>query len=206
MRCMPPDQSVEPFVVKRHGLGTTKTMLLFCALLVGAEVLITLLAVVIARAQGDSVRDALETIWLSWGGSPLIFALGMPFLLAIGAITALEERQQADEDDVLLSIDAVGVHLGGAQPRTVGWDEVRGICRIERPLGSSEDDEWEPYLVVLLHDDETLPRSSKAWGPSRPWPGAHEVIGRAMPYDDLVAAVAQYAPDIPVTDRGRVPD
>ncbi|MET7281636.1 hypothetical protein ABZS29_25595 [Kribbella sp. NPDC005582] len=203
---MPPDQSVEPFVVKRHGLGTTKTMLLFCALLVGAEVLITLLAVLISRAQGNSVREGLETIWLSWGGSPLIFALGMPFLLGIGAITALEERQQADEDDVLLSIDEVGVHLGGAQPRTVGWAEVRGICRIERSTGSGEDEEWEPFLVVVLHDEEALPRSSKAWGPSRPWPGSHEVIGRAMPYDDLVAAVARYAPGIPVTDRGRVPD
>ena len=203
---MPPDQSVEPFVVKRHGLGTTKTMLLFCGLLVGAEILITVLAVVVARAQDNSARDALETIWLSWGGSPLIFALGMPFLLGIGAITALEERQQADEDDVLLSIDEVGVHLGGAQPRTVGWDEVRGICRIERSTGSGEDEEWEPFLVVVLHDEQTLPRSSKAWGPSRPWPGSHEVIGRALPYDDLVAAVARYAPGIPVTDRGRVPD
>ncbi|WP_344149227.1 hypothetical protein [Kribbella yunnanensis] len=192
--------------MKRHGLGTTKTMLLFCALLVGAEVLITLLAIAISRAQGNSARDGLETIWLSWGGSPLIFALGMPFLLLIGAITALEERQEVDEDDVLLSIDAVGVHLGGAQPRTVRWDEVRGICRIERPLGSSEDDEWEPFLVVLLHEAEALPRSSKAWGPSRPWPGSHEVIGRAMPYDDLVAAVARYAPTVSVSDRGRVPD
>ncbi|MFK4086436.1 hypothetical protein ACI2LF_20160 [Kribbella sp. NPDC020789] len=200
---MPPE-TVEPFVVKRHGLGTTKTMLLFCALVVGVAVLITVLAAVIAAAQGKSVRGPLETIWLSWGGSPLIFALGMPFLLLIGAITALEERQQADEDDVLLSIDAVGVHLGGSQPRTVGWAEVRGICRIERPVGSAEDEEWEPYLVVLLHDEDALPRSSKAWGPSRPWPGSHQVIGRAMPYDDLVAAVARYAPGIPVTDRGHV--
>ncbi|GAA0589807.1 hypothetical protein HPO96_03955 [Kribbella sandramycini] len=203
---MPPEPQAEPFVVRRRGLGSTRTLLYVCALLVAAEVLVTLIGVVVALTRGVPIRQPLETIWLSWGGSPLIFALGMPFLLLIGAITALEERQEADTDDVLLSIDVRGIHLGGDHARTVPWSDVRGICRVERHGPTGDSEWWEPYLVVLLHDDETLPHSSKAWGPSRPWPGAHEILGRALPYDELVAAVARHAPHIPVTDRGHVPD
>jgi hypothetical protein len=34
----------------------------------------------------------------------------------------------------------------------------------------------------------------------------HEILGRTLPYDELVAAVAQRAPHVHVTDRGRVAD
>lgn len=204
---MPPVHTTEPFVVKRRGLGTTKTMLLLCAVLFVVEVVLTLLCVVAALIKDIPIRQPLEQLWLSWGGMPLIFALGVPFLLLIGAITAFEERQHADENDVLLSIDETGIHLGGDPVRTIAWADVRGVCRIERHDSNTDGGEWwEPHLVVLLHDDNSLPRNSKRWGPSCPWPGAHEILGKSLPYDDLVAAVARYAPGVPVTDRGRVPD
>ena len=56
----------------------------------------------------------------------------------------------------------------------------------------------------MLLDEDALPRSSKAWGPSCPWPGAQEILGRSLPYDELVSAVAQRAPHVPVTNLGRV--
>ena len=203
---MPPDPLTEPFVVKRSGLGTTKTLLYFGTLLFGLMVLLTALVVVVQLIKGGSVREPLEAVWLSWGGMPLIFAVGLPVLLLVGAVTAFEEGREADDDDVLLTIDETGISLGGEQPRTIPWAEVRGVCRIERRDVNAEGDEsWDPYLVVLLHDDDSLPRSSKSWGPSCPWPGTFEVLGRVLPYDDLVAAVAQYAPHIQVTNRGRVP-
>ena len=59
---------------------------------------------------------------------------------------------------------------------------------------------------MLRYDDETLPRNSKAWGPSCPWPGTFEILGRPLPFDELAAAVARCAPQVEVTDRGRVPD
>lgn len=201
---MPPAQTTEPFVVKRRGLGTTKTTLFLGTLLFAAMILFTLLAVVVQLIRGEPIREPLEAVWLSWGGMPLIFAVGLPVLLLLGAITNLEERREADEEDVLLSINETGVYLGGEQPVTIPWSEVRGICRIERHADGGES--WEPHLVVLLHDDAALGHDWKTWGPSRPWPGCLEVLGRELPYDDLVAAVARHAPQTPATNRGRLPD
>ncbi|MEU4602271.1 hypothetical protein AB0F43_04750 [Kribbella sp. NPDC023972] len=203
---MPPEQAAEPFVVKRRGLGTTKTALYFGTLLFGLMVLLTVVMVVVQLLKGGSVREPLETVWLSWGGMPLIFAVGLPVLLLVGVVTAFEESREADDEDVLLTIDETGIYLGGEQPRTIPWPAVRGVCRIERHDVNPEGESWDPYLVVLLHDDDSLPRNSKAWGPSCPWPGTFELLGRELPYDDLAAAVTRYAPHVQVTDRGRVPD
>jgi hypothetical protein len=204
---MPPAPTTEPFVVKRRGLGTTRTTLFFGTLLFAGMVLFTLLAAVVQLIRREPIREPLEAVWLSWGGMPLIFAVGLPVLLLLGAITTLEERREADEEDVLLSINETGVYLGGEQPVTIPWAEVRGICRIERhEVNTDGGESWEPRLVVLLHDDDALGPDSKTWGPSRPWPGCLEVLGRELPYDALVAAVARHAPQIQVTDRGRVPD
>ena len=87
---MPTEQTTEPFVVKRHGLGTTRTVLFLGTLLFGLMVLVTLLIVVIQLIRGASVRAPLEAVWLAWGGTPLIFAVGLPILLLVGAITAYE--------------------------------------------------------------------------------------------------------------------
>jgi hypothetical protein len=204
---MPPEQVTEPFVVKRRGLGTTRTMLYLGTLVFGLMILLTVVAVVVALIKGEPVREPLEAVWLSWGGMPLIFAVGLPVLLLVGVVTTAEERHEGDQDDVLLSINEAGVYLGGDQPRTVPWREVRGICRIERrEVGSEGEEAWYPYLVVMLYDEEALPRSSKAWGPSKQWPGTFEILGRPLPYEDLVTAVARYAPHVQVTNRGQVPD
>ncbi len=200
---MPSAQITEPFVVKRHGLGTTKTALALGTAVFGLMVALTLAIVVVQAIRGASIREPLEAVWLGWGGTPLIFAVGLPVLLVVGAITALEERREEDADDVLLTVDDAGIYLGGEQPRTIPWDEVRGVCRLER---QESEETWEPRLVVMLVDEDALPRSTKAWGPSCPWPGAHEILARSLPYDDLVTAIAQRAPHIHVTDRGRVED
>jgi hypothetical protein len=196
-------QTTEPFVVKRHGLGTTKTALALGTAVFGAMVLLTLAIVVVQAIRGASIRAPLEAVWLGWGGTPLIFAVGLPILLLAGAITALEERHEQDTDDVLLTVDNLGISLGGEQPRTIPWGEIRGVCRLERQEG---EELWEPRLVVMLVDEDALPRSTKAWGPSCPWPGTHELLSRSLPYDELVSAVAQRAPHVPVTNRGRVED
>ena len=204
---MPPAQTAEPFVVKRRSLGTTRTTLYLGSLLFGLMVLFTLLCVVVQLIRGEPIREPLEAVWLSWGGMPLIFAVGLPVLLLVGLVTTAEERHEGDQDDVLLSINETGVYLGGEQPRTIPWSDVHGICRVERRGVNSEgEDAWHPYLVVLRYDGDALPRSSKAWGPSKQWPGTVEILGRPLPYDDLVAAVARYAPHVQVTDRGRVTD
>lgn len=203
---MPPVQSMEPFVVKRRGLGTTKTALFLGTLLFALMVLLTVLLVVIQSIRGGPIREPLEAVWLAWGGMPLIFAVGLPILLLVGAITAFEERREADDEDVLLTVDDAGIYLGGEQPQTIPWSEVHGLCRVERPYDTGESESWHPYLIVLRYDDDALPRSSKAWGPSRPWPGTFEVLGRPLPFDDLCAAVRRCAPTVAVTDRGRVPD
>ena len=204
---MPSVQTAEPFVVKRRGLGTTKTVLYLGTVLFALMVLLTVLCVVVQLIRGEPVRDPLEAIWLSFGGTPLIFAVGLPVLLAVGAVTTIEERRESDSDDVLLSIDAAGIHLGGEQRRMIAWPDVHGVCRVERHEVNAEGDEvWEPYLVVLVHDETSLARSSRTWGPSCRWPGTVEILGRPLPYDDLVAAVARYAPDVTVTDRGRALD
>lgn len=200
---MPSAQITEPFVVKRHGLGTTKTALALGTVVFGVMVALTLAIVVVQAIRGASIREPLEAVWLGWGGTPLIFAVGLPILLVVGAITALEERREEDVDDVLLTVDDAGIYLGGEQPRTIPWGEVRGVCRLER---QESEETWEPRLVVMLVDEDALPRSSKAWGPSCPWPGAHEILARSLPYDDLVTAIAQRAPHIHVTNRGRVED
>jgi hypothetical protein len=204
---MPPVQTTEPFVVKRRGLGTTKTVLYLGTLVFGLMVLLTLGIVVIQLIRGASIREPLEAVWLSWGGMPLIFAVGLPILLLVGAITALEERREADDEDVLLTVDDTGIYLGGEQPQTIPWSEVHGVCRAERHFDNGDGGEsWHPYLIVLRYDDDALPRSSKAWGPCRPWPGTFEVLGRPLPFDDLAAAVRRCAPGVEVTDRGHVPD
>ena len=95
-------QSTEPFVVKRRGLGTTKTALYLGTLLFGLMVLLITL-VVIQSIRGGPIREPLEAVWLSWGGMPLIFAVGLPILLLVGAVTAFEERRESDDDDVLLT-------------------------------------------------------------------------------------------------------
>jgi hypothetical protein len=196
-------QTSEPFVVKRHGLGTTKTALALGSALFGAMVLLTLGIVVVQAIRGASIRQPLEAVWLSWGGTPLIFAVGLPVLLLAGAITAFEERREEDADDVLLTVDDTGIYLGGDQPRTIPWREIRGVCRVER---HEAEEVWEPRLIVMLVDEDALPRSTKAWGPSCPWPGTHEILGRPLPYAELANAVARCAPHVPVTNRGRVED
>ncbi|HWD78803.1 MAG TPA: hypothetical protein VG497_07975 [Kribbella sp.] len=200
-------QTTEPFVVKRHGLGTTKTALALGTAVFGVMVLLTLGIVVVQAIRGASIRGPLEAVWLSWGGTPLIFAVGLPILLLVGAITALEERHDEDADDVLLTVDNTGIYLGGDQPRRIPWDEVRGVCRLERhEVDDAGEETWEPRLVVMLLEEASLPRSTRAWGPSCPWPGSHEILGRTLPYDELATAVARCAPHVPVTNRGRVQD
>src|SRR6266498_4129397 len=107
---MPAAQTKQPFVVKR--LGTTRTMLYVGTVLFGLEILLTLLCVVVALIKDEPVREPLETLWLSWGGMPLIFAVGLPVLLLVGLVTTAEERHEPDQDDVLLSINEAGVYLG----------------------------------------------------------------------------------------------
>jgi hypothetical protein len=58
----------------------------------------------------------------------------------------------------------------------------------------------------MVHPESELTRSTKSWGPSRHWPGTHELMGRPLDFDALAAAVKRHAPHIPVTDRGRVPE
>ncbi|MEU4197972.1 hypothetical protein AB0E69_39175 [Kribbella sp. NPDC026611] len=196
---------MDPFVVKRRGLGTTKTALLLGTLVFGLMVLLTLGIVVVQALRGASIRSPLESVWLAWGGTPLIFAVGLPILLLVGAITAFEESRDADLDDVLLTVDDAGIYLGGESPRTIPWGEVRGICRLERPLvNESGEETWEPQLVVMLLDEAALPRNPRTWGPSCPWPGTHDLLSPTLPYDALVTAVATHAPQIPVTNRGRI--
>lgn len=204
---MPPVQSTEPFVVKRRGLGTTKTVLYLGTLLFGLMVLLTVLLIVIQSIKGGPIREPLEAVWLAWGGMPLIFAVGLPILLLVGAVTAFEERREADNDDVLLTVDPSGIYLGGEQPQTIPWSDVRGVCRVERHYDNGAGGEsWHPYLIVLRYADDALPRNSKAWGPSCPWPGTFEILGRPLPFTALAEAVTRCAPQVEVTDRGRVPD
>ncbi|MFI5693451.1 hypothetical protein ACIA58_16510 [Kribbella sp. NPDC051586] len=208
MARMPSAQQLsEPFVVKRHGLGTTTTALALGTVVFGVMVALTLGIVVVQAIRGASVREPLEAVWLAWGGTPLILGVGLPILLLVGAITALEERREEDDDDVLLTVDDAGIYLGGEQPRTIPWGQIRGVCRLERHEVNGEGDEiWEPRLVVMLLDESALPRSTRAWGPSCPWPGTHEILGRPLQYDALANAVAQRAPHVQVTNRGRVSD
>jgi hypothetical protein len=207
MRDMREDTTTEPFVVRRTGLGTTLSILYFGALLVGLEILLTVAAVLLALFRHIPVRQPLEAIWLSWAGTPLIFAIGLPILLLVGAITTAESRREADSDDVLLCVDADRVYLGGDQPQILPWDQVHGICRVERHWVNTEGGEgWYPYLIVMTRPEDELDRSSKAWGPSRSWPGTNEIMGKKLDFDVLVEAVKRHAPHIPVTDRGRVPE
>jgi hypothetical protein len=204
MRDMREDTTTEPFVVRRTGLGTTLSTLYFGALLVALEILLTVGAVVWALVTDSPMRRPLEAIWLSWGGAPLIFAVGLPILILVGAITTAESRRESDSDDVLLCLDDDRVYLGGDQPQTLPWDEVHEICRVERHWDHGEDGEgWDPYLVVITHPEAGNPKS---WGPSRHWPGTKAVMGRPLDFDALLDAVKRYAPQIPVTDRGRVPE
>ncbi|MEV5967359.1 hypothetical protein AB0L70_36660 [Kribbella sp. NPDC051952] len=203
---MPSAQTTEPFVVMRRGLGTTKTVLYLGTLLFALMVLLTVLLIVIQSIRGGPIREPLEAVWLAWGGMPLIFAVGLPILLLVGAITAFEERREADNDDVLLTVDRTGIYLGGEQPQTIPWSDVRGVCRVERHDDNSIDESWHPYLIVLRYTDDALPRNSKAWGPSCPWPGTYEILGRPLPFADLAAAITRNAPQIVLTDRGRLPD
>jgi hypothetical protein len=207
MRDMREDTTTEPFVVRRTGLGTTLSILYFGALIFALEILLTVAAVLWALARNSPVRTPLEAIWLSWGGAPLIFAIGLPILTLVGAITTAESRREADSDDVLLCLASDRVYLGGEQPQTLPWDEVHGICRVERHWENSEGSEgWEPYLIVMTCPENDLPRSTKSWGPSRHWPGTTTIMGQKLDFDVLTEAVKRFAPHIPVTDRGRVPE
>jgi hypothetical protein len=207
MRGMREDTTTEPFVVRRTGLGSTLSILYFGALLVALEILLTVGAVLWAVASDTPMRTPLEAIWLSWGGAPLIFAIGLPILILVGAITTAESRRESDSDDVLLCLDRDRVYLGGDQPQNLPWHEVHGICRVERHWDNGEDGEgWDPYLIVLTHPEHELPRSPRSWGPSRRWPGSKAVLGKPLDFDVLLDAVKRYAPHIPVTDRGRVPE
>jgi hypothetical protein len=207
MRDMREDTTTEPFVVRRTGLGTTLSILYFGALLVALEILLTVGAVLWALASDSPMRTPLEAIWLSWGGAPLIFAIGLPILILVGAITTAESRREADSDEVLLCVDADRVYLGGDQPQILPWDQVHGLCRVERHWDNGDGGEgWDPYLIVLTHPEDALARSSKSWGPSRSWPGTKAIMGKPLDFDELTAAVQRYAPHVPVTDRGRVPE
>ncbi|NEA35769.1 hypothetical protein [Streptomyces sp. SID13031] len=202
--------TTEPFVVRRTGLGTTTSILYLGGLLVALEVLLTLVCVVVALVRDEPVRGPLEAVWLSWSGMPLIFAIGLPILVLVGAITTTESRSESDSDDVLLCIDSERVYLGGDQPQTLPWDQVHGICRVERPEVDTVDTEgtesWSQHLIVITHPDSELTGSTKSWGPSRLWPGTFEVMGKPLDFDALAEAVKRHAPHIPVTDRGRVPE
>ncbi|MEV8372824.1 hypothetical protein AB0P21_08795 [Kribbella sp. NPDC056861] len=199
--------TTEPFVVRRTGLGTTTSILSVGGLLVALELLVTLACVVVAQVRDEPMRGPLEAVWLSWGGMPLIFAIGLPILVAVGAITTSESRREADSDDVLLCIDSNRVYLGGDQPQTLSWDQVHGICRVERHEVDPEGDEsWDQHLIVLTHPESELATNSKAWGPSRDWPGSSDLLGKPLAFEALVEAVQRHAPHVPVTDRGRVLD
>ncbi|WBQ03200.1 hypothetical protein [Kribbella sp. CA-293567] len=199
--------TTEPFVVRRTGLGTTTSILYLGGLLVALELLLTLACVVVAQVRDVPMRGPLESVWLSWGGTPLIFAIGLPILIAVGAITTTESRRESDSDDVLLCVDDDRVYLGGDQPQSLPWEQVHGLCRVERREVDAEGEEsWEQQLIVLTHPETELAANSRAWGPSRDWPGSSEVLGRPLEFESLVEAVRRRAPQVPVTDRGRVLD
>ncbi len=200
MRDMPDTTSAQPFVVRRRGLGATTTTLYLGTLVFALMVLLTIVCVVVALVKDEPVRGPLEAVWLSWSGMPLIFAVGLPILILVGAITTAESRREGDSEEVQLSIDGEGVYLGGDQPQKLPWSQVHGICRVER--GETSD----PHLIVMTHPETDLAPSSKSWGPSRHWPGTSEILGRPLPFDALADAVRRHAPHIPVTDRGRVPE
>jgi hypothetical protein len=207
MRDMPDTTTAQPFVVRRRGLGATTTTLYLGTLVFALMVLLTIVCVVVALVKGEPVRGPLEAVWLSWSGMPLIFAVGLPILILVGAITTAESRREADSEDVQLSIDGEGVYLGGDQPQKLPWSQVHGICRVERHDVNVEGGEsWDPHVVVMTHPETDLALNSKAWGPSRHWPGTSEILGRPLPFDALADAVRRHAPHIPVTDRGRVPE
>lgn len=207
MRNMADTTTTEPFVVRRRRFETTTAILYLGGLVFALMVLLTLVCVVVALVKDEPVRGPLEAVWLSWSGMPLIFAVGLPVLILVGVVTTAESRREADAELVALTIDQHGVHLGGEQPQTLPWTEVHGICRVERHQVNTEGAEsWFPHLVVLKHPEAELAQSSKSWGPSRHWPGTAEILGRPLPFEDLVEAVRRHAPHIPVTDRGRVPD
>ena len=204
---MPDTTTAEPFVVRRRRFETTTSILYLGALVFALMVLLTIACVVVALVKDEPVRGPLEAIWLSWSGMPLIFAVGLPVLILVGVVTTAESRREGDADQIVLTIDQDGVYLGGEQPETLPWSQVHGLCRLERCTVDSEGAQtWLPHLVVLKHPESELARCSKAWGPSRHWPGTTEILGRQLPFEDLVDAVHRHAPHIPVTDRGRVPD
>lgn len=200
MRDMPDTTTAQPFVVRRRGLGATTTTLYLGTLVFALMVLLTIVCVVVALVKDEPIRGPLEAVWLSWSGMPLIFAVGLPILILVGAITTAESRREGDFEEIQLSIDGEGVYLGGDQPQKLPWSQVHGICRVER------GETCEPHLIVMTHPETDLAPSSKAWGPSRNWPGTTEILGRPLPFDTLADAVRRHAPDIPVTDRGPVPD
>jgi hypothetical protein len=207
MRDMPDTITTPPFVVRRRGLGATTTTLYLGTLVFALMVLLTLVCVVVALVKGEPVRGPLEAVWLSWSGMPLIFAVGLPVLLLVGAISTRESPDEGDSDDVQLTIDDEGVYLGGDQARRLPWSQVQGICRVERRHDDGEGGEsWEPHLIVMTCPETELDRVSRAWGPSCHWPGTYEILGRPLAFEALVTAVREHAPHIPVTDRGRVPE
>jgi hypothetical protein len=193
------------FVVRKSRWESTAGLLYVGLVVFALMILLTIGCVVVALARNEPIREPLETVWLSFGGTPLIFAVGLPVLLGVGWVTTAESRHEADGEEILLAIDSEGVYLGGDRPQKLPWDQVHGICRVERREVHGEDDEtWSSYLIVQKVPDAELPKLSKNWGPSCDWPGS--LLTRTLPFDELEAAVRRYAPHVAVNDRGRVPD
>ncbi|ADB31437.1 hypothetical protein Kfla_2362 [Kribbella flavida DSM 17836] len=195
--------AAQSFVVRRSRWETSVGLLYLGLVVFGLMVLLTIGCVVFALVRDEPVRGPLEAVWLSLGGMPLIFAVGLPVLLGVGWVTTAESRHEDDSEDVLLALDSEGVYLGGDQPHQLPWDQVHGICRVERrDVGPDGDEAWHAHLIVLKHPDAELPRLSKNWGPSCDWPGG--LLTKTLSFAELEAAVARYAPHVAVTDRGRV--
>ncbi|ONI76611.1 hypothetical protein BWI15_04750 [Kribbella sp. ALI-6-A] len=194
------------FVVRRSRWESPVGLLYVGLVVFGLMVALTIGCVVYALATDQPIRGPLEAVWLSLGGMPLIFAVGLPVLLGVGWVTTAESRHEDDGEEILLAIDADGVYLGGDQPQKLPWDQVHGICRVERREvhGEEEDETWSSYLVVQKVPDAELPKLSKNWGPSCDWPGG--LLTRTLSFEELESAVRRYAPHVAVTDRGRVPD
>ena len=117
--------------------------------------------------QGGPVREALETVWLVWGGMPADLRArdAVPAPGSARSPPRSRNGREADEEDVLLSVDEAGVL---SRRRTTADDPV---VRRPRPVPGRAPRRhrrrsWHPYLIVLRYDDDALPRNSKAWGPS----------------------------------------
>ncbi|WP_170284721.1 hypothetical protein [Kribbella amoyensis] len=199
------EESTRPFVVRRQRWETTSFILYAGVVVFALMLLLTLGCVVVAWARDESPRGPLEAVWLSFGGMPLIFAVGLPVLLGVGFVTTAEARRESGDEDVLLMIEDDGVYLGGDRPQRLPWSDVHGICRVERrDVDGDGEETWHAHVVVLRHPDSALPKLSKNWGPSCDWPEG--LLAKHLTFEELTAAVHEHAPHVAVTDRGRVLD